>query len=57
MNKNRIIGVAKQARGALKKAVGKLTGDVVLSGDGRADTLEGKMQNAIGRAKDAMRRL
>jgi len=53
MDRNRIIGAARQARGALKEAVGKLTGDEILSGDGRADKLEGKMQSAIGSARDA----
>lgn len=51
MDRNRIIGAARQARGALKEAVGKLTGDEILSGDGRADKLEGKMQSAIGERK------
>ena len=53
MDRNRIIGAARQARGALKEAVGKLTGDDILSGDGRADKLEGKMQSAIRSARDA----
>jgi len=57
MDRNRIMGAVKQARGALKEAVGKLTGDVILRGDGRADRLEGTMQSAIGTARDAARQL
>jgi uncharacterized protein YjbJ (UPF0337 family) len=57
MDRNRITGAVKQARGALKEAVGKLTGDAILSGDGRADRLEGRMQSAIGSAKDVVRQL
>jgi uncharacterized protein YjbJ (UPF0337 family) len=57
MDRNRIIGIAKQVRGALKEVVGKATGDAILSGDGRADKLEGKMQSAMGGAKDITRRL
>jgi uncharacterized protein YjbJ (UPF0337 family) len=55
MDRNRIMGAVKQARGALKEAVGKLTGDAILSGDGRADRLEGRVQSAIGSARDAVR--
>ena len=57
MDRNRIMGAVKQARGALKEAVGKLTGDTILSGDGRADKLEGKRRSAIGSARDAARPL
>ena len=57
MDRNRIMGAVKQARGALKEALGKLTSDAILSGDGRADGLEGRMQPAIGSARDAARQL
>ena len=57
MDKDRIVGAAKQAKGALKEVVGKVTGDAKLKADGRADKLEGKIQNAIGGAKDTIRRL
>ena len=55
MDKDRIEGSAKQAKGALKEAAGKLTGDVKLQADGKADKTEGKIQNAIGGVKDALR--
>jgi uncharacterized protein YjbJ (UPF0337 family) len=55
MDKDRIAGSAKELKGAAKKTVGKATGDAKLQADGEADQVEGKVQNAIGGAKDAMR--
>jgi uncharacterized protein YjbJ (UPF0337 family) len=56
MDKDRIEGAAKQAKGAVKEAAGKLTGDAKLKGEGKAEKLAGKLQNAVGGAKDAARR-
>jgi uncharacterized protein YjbJ (UPF0337 family) len=56
MDKDRIAGAAKQARGAIKEAAGKLVGDAKLVADGKGDKLEGKIQNAVGSAKDALRK-
>jgi uncharacterized protein YjbJ (UPF0337 family) len=55
LDKDRIKGSAKQAKGAIKEAVGKLTGDAKLEGEGKADRAEGKIQNTIGGIKDALR--
>jgi len=55
MDKDRIEGSAKQAKGAIKEVAGKLTGDAKLQADGKADKTEGKIQNAIGGVKDALR--
>ena len=55
MDKTRIIGAAKEARGAIEQAIGKATGDAKLQSDGRADQAEGKVQNAIGGLRDAVR--
>jgi uncharacterized protein YjbJ (UPF0337 family) len=55
MDKDRIAGAAKEAKGAVKEAIGKATGDAKLQADGRADKVEGKVQNAIGGVKAAMR--
>lgn len=55
MDKNRVVGSAKEAKGAVKEAIGKAAGDAKLQADGRADKFEGKVQNAIGRGKDAVR--
>jgi uncharacterized protein YjbJ (UPF0337 family) len=55
MDSDRVEGVAKQAKGAVKEAAGKVTGDTKLQGEGMADRAEGKVQNAVGGAKDALR--
>ena len=55
MNKDRIAGAAKQVKGAVKTAIGKGIGDAKLVADGKADTAKGKLQNAVGGIKDAIR--
>lgn len=55
MDKDRIAGAAKQMKGAIKDAAGKVTGDVKLQSEGKADKTEGKIQNAVGGVKDALR--
>jgi uncharacterized protein YjbJ (UPF0337 family) len=55
MDKDRIAGAAKQAKGAIKKAVGKVVGDTKLQAEGEADQVEGKVQNAVGGLKDTLR--
>jgi uncharacterized protein YjbJ (UPF0337 family) len=56
MDKDRIAGAAKQAKGAIKEAVGKALGDAKLTADGKSDKVEGKIQNAIGGLKDALKK-
>jgi uncharacterized protein YjbJ (UPF0337 family) len=56
MDKNRIAGSAKEAKGAVKEVIGKVTGDAKLRADGGADKAEGKVQNAIGGLKDTLKR-
>jgi len=55
MDKDRIKGVVQQAKGNIKKAVGELMGDAKLKTEGEADKIEGKVRNAVGSAKDAIR--
>lgn len=55
MDKDRIAGSTKQAKGAIKQAAGKMTGDSKLKAEGAADKTAGKVQNAIGGAKDSIR--
>ena len=55
MDKDRIIGSAEQAKGAVKEAAGKALGDKKLETEGKTDKAAGKVQNAIGGLKDAMR--
>ena len=55
MNKDRIEGTAEQAKGAIKEATGKVLGDEKLEAEGKADKVAGKVQNAVGDLKDAVR--
>jgi uncharacterized protein YjbJ (UPF0337 family) len=55
MDKDRIEGTGKQAKGAVKEGAGKLTGDAKLKAEGKGEKLAGKVQNAVGGAKDALR--
>ena len=55
MDKNRIVGTAKQAKGDIKIAVGVVAGDAKLKADGRAEKLEGALQNAVGGLSDTIR--
>jgi len=55
MDKNRIEGAADKAKGNLKEAAGKMTGDSKLQAEGKLDKAKGAVKNAIGGAKDAMR--
>ncbi len=57
MDKDRIAGSANQAKGALKEAAGTVTGDAKLKAEGQADKAAGKVQNAVGGAKDAIRNI
>ena len=52
---DRVEGAAKNLGGNIKEAAGKLTGDEKLKAEGRADQVEGKMQNAVGGLKDTLR--
>ncbi len=55
MDKDRIQGAADQAKGAVKEAAGKITGDQKLQAEGKADKLTGKVESAVGGAKDSVR--
>ena len=53
MDKDRIAGTAKQARGSVKEAIGKITGDGKTQAEGSAEKA-GQVQNAVGGVKDGM---
>ncbi len=50
---DKIEGRARQARGKVKVAAGKVTGSTRLKVKGRADVAEGKAQDKIGDMKRA----
>jgi uncharacterized protein YjbJ (UPF0337 family) len=55
VDKDRISGSAEQAKGAVKEAAGKILGDKKLETEGKSDKAAGKVQNAVGGLKDAVR--
>jgi len=55
MDKDRIEGSARQVKGAVKEAAGKVLGDAKLETEGKADKAAGKVQNAVGGLKDTLR--
>ena len=55
MNRDRVEGSVKQAKGSLKEAVGKATGNRRLQGKGAVEKTAGKVQNAVGGVKDSLK--
>lgn len=55
MDKDRVEGVGKQVKGAIKEGVGKAVGDAHTEASGKADKAEGQAQNTVGSVKDAAR--
>jgi uncharacterized protein YjbJ (UPF0337 family) len=56
MDKDRIAGTAKEIKGSVKETIGKAVGDAKLQSDGKVDKVEGKVQNAVGGLKDALKK-
>lgn len=55
MDKERIEGGLKKATGTIKEKAGQMTGDRDLEAEGTAERTEGKVRDAVGHAKDAVR--
>jgi uncharacterized protein YjbJ (UPF0337 family) len=55
IDKDRVVGSAKEIKGTVKQAVGKAVGDAKLESEGNADKVEGKVQNAMGGIKDTLK--
>jgi uncharacterized protein YjbJ (UPF0337 family) len=56
MDKDRIVGAAKQVKGAVEEAIGKAVGDTKLTAEGKIDKAEGKIQSNIGATKDELKK-
>ncbi len=56
MDKDRMKGSATNMGGKAKEAAGNLTGDSKLQGEGKMDQAKGKVQNAVGGIKDALKK-
>ncbi|HUJ46879.1 MAG TPA: CsbD family protein [Rhizomicrobium sp.] len=55
MDNDRIKGMADQAKGSMKDALGKATGDAKLQAEGKIDKAKGKVESEVGSAKDKLR--
>ena len=55
MDEDRIEGSGRKLKGDVKETVGRATGDQKLQSEGAMDKVKGKIQNAIGGIKDALR--
>jgi uncharacterized protein YjbJ (UPF0337 family) len=53
MNKDRIEGMTHQAKGSVKQGIGDFTNNPNLQAKGIAEKAVGKMQNNVGKLKDA----
>ena len=55
MDQDRMKGSLKEAKGHVKETAGKAMGDEKLKREGQTDQVEGKVQNAVGGVKDAIK--
>jgi uncharacterized protein YjbJ (UPF0337 family) len=56
MDREHVKGAADKAKGAIKDAAGKVTGDKELQTEGKLDKAKGSVHNAAGDVKDAVRK-
>ena len=56
MDKDRIAGATKETKGAIKETAGRGLGDAKLTAEGKSDKAKGKVQNAVGGLKDALKK-
>ena len=55
MDKDRVAGSARRAKGSVKEAIGKVTGDSRTEAEGAAEKSAGRARNAVGGLKDTLR--
>jgi uncharacterized protein YjbJ (UPF0337 family) len=55
MDREHVKGAADKAKGAIKDAAGKVTGDKELQAEGKLDKAKGSAHDAAGDVKDALR--
>lgn len=56
MDKEHIKGAADKASGAVKEAVGKITGNEKLKAEGKFDKAKGEVRQGVGDVKDALKK-
>ena len=55
VDKDRVEGSGKKVKGDIKEKAGEVLGDEKMKDEGKADKVTGKIQNAIGGVKDAVK--
>jgi uncharacterized protein YjbJ (UPF0337 family) len=55
MDEHRVKGAAKEIKGGVKDAAGKIVGDDKLQAEGKIDKATGKAEKAYGEAKDSLK--
>ena len=55
MDKDRPEGIGHQIKGTLKETAGKVTGNGKLEDEGKLERTGGKLQEGVGKGKDALR--
>ena len=55
MDKDRVKGKMKDVGGRIERQAGEWTGNEKMQGEGAAKQVEGKVQNTVGKVKDAAR--
>jgi uncharacterized protein YjbJ (UPF0337 family) len=56
MDREHVKGAADKAKGAMKDAAGKMTGDEKLRAEGKIDKAKGSAHKAAGDVKDTVRK-
>ncbi len=56
MDREHVKGAADKAKGAVKDAAGKMTGDQKMQAEGKIDKAKGAAHNVAGDVKDAARK-
>lgn len=55
MDQDRVSGAARQVKGSIKEAIGKISGDARTEAEGAAEKVDGNSQSAPGGIKDTAR--
>lgn len=56
VNKDQAAGVAKQVKGSVKEAAGRMTGNTRTEAEGKAEKAAGKVQKKYGDVKSDVRK-
>lgn len=55
INKDQVEGIARQVKGSVEDAAGKMTGNKKTQAQGKADKIAGKVQKAYGDVKEKIK--